>query len=505
MFNKNYFSYLFKSKMAAWFGLAGIVAVFCVSPYFYTYEEAYIIFKTTINLAGIFTLLLTFILPIFLFSFIHRKRSCDLTFTLPIKRSEMLFTTITFMLCVCIGVYVCASLMSYIIASFSSKISMITYLKSLLNISFSALVLLTVNTMFYMFANNIIDGIIMLAAYTCIPIAIVATLSIISYKLLISSTAQSINIAMYLSPVAMAYSNHWAISCDISPSSSLLSDSLFSWIYIILLIVYFVLAVFALKKHFVNRKVERADQISNNVEAYPFIINFYLACCLVYLAFATLKGITQLIVIAYVFLFTVYLIALAIYKRKIKFYWKNVGYFMVVALITVGVSRLAFFTKAFGLAYQASNIQTTAKYQYNAYDVKPDLSDVYINWYSCEDGNCSYTGENRETTISVSGTFLVNKKKFKDPTCTKAIQILDTYRKSCIDLYFGSSGGYNFSKGYLTFTSDTNSLSYDYEQILTVDELKELEKLGTVTVSEFNNSTGEETTYSLEEYLKEVN
>ena len=360
------------------------------------------------------------------------------------------------------------------------------------------LALLIINSCIYLFANNIFDGIVMLAAYSAIFVAISLTAETISDLLLIPFMLSSFEEGILFSPVAIVAVNFTSIShCIVQAIDDGMSFvPSVSYLQITVLVIYTCIACFLLKKNFVERKTERAEQVSNTFFSYPFIINFYLLVSLVNLGFSIIKSnMIDSFILLYILLFCIYLISIFVYKRKIKFYWKNILYFVSAALITFGCGKFIFMNHAFSLPYQYPlNAGEKINYYINENNLNKDLSS--------KDLEANYS-VNLSINIDIP-TDQLDTEKYK-----QTLSILEAYRKQAIDLWFTTSQSY-YDKGADLYISnaiqnkDVASCSYQTKDVFTIEELKQLAKVGTIELEYYDYETDNYQTYTLDEYLKEV-
>lgn len=91
----------------------------------------------------------------------------------------------------------------------------------------------------------------------------------------------------------------------------------------------------------------------------------------------------------------------------------------------------------------------------------------------------------------------------------QAVSILEAYRKQAIDLWFTTSQSY-YDKGADLYISnaiqnkDVASCSYQTKDVFTIEELKQLAKIGTIQIEYYDYETDNYQTYTLDEYLKEA-
>ena len=118
MINKNYFKYLFKSKIIAWVFFGIMFIAISMSSFLTPGNEAADCFRVTTITSLVLSIIMSFALPVFLFSFVHRKRSCDMYFSLPIDRKELLITTITFSFVLIFSYYTISSLFALLFTKY---------------------------------------------------------------------------------------------------------------------------------------------------------------------------------------------------------------------------------------------------------------------------------------------------------------------------------------------------------------------------------------------------
>ena len=273
MINKNYFKYLFKSKIIAWVFFGIMFIAISMSSFLTPGNEAADCFRVTTITSLVLSIIMSFALPVFLFSFVHRKRSCDMYFSLPIDRKELLITTITFSFVLIFSYYAITSIFALLFTMRSTTIFFSSLFASYAMMALGILALLIINSCIYLFANNIFDGIVMLAAYSAIFVAISLTAETISDLLLIPFMLSSFEEGILFSPVAIVAVNFTSIShCIVQAIDDGMSFvPSISYLQITVLVIYACIACFLLKKNFVERKTERAEQVSNTFFSYPFI------------------------------------------------------------------------------------------------------------------------------------------------------------------------------------------------------------------------------------------
>ncbi len=501
MLNKNYLKYLFQNKKIAWiFFLVMYMAISLSS--FISFSNTYSSkLSFTFKCCFVLSILMTFVLPVFLFSFVHRKRSCDLYFSLPIKRKELVTSTILFSFLIIFGYFLITTLVGCLLSFTHTSINLTVYLQTILFVGFGTFILLLINSSIYLLGNNIFDGIVMLFAYTFIPISIMICTEIISNLFLVDFLVSKLQGGIYFSPVAMVFVNGHSILHNITQINDYLMEyqSMFSIVYLFLLAFYAGVACYLLKKHFIDRKIERAEQISDSFLSYPFIINYYLLISLIILGFTCVnEGISETYIFLYLLLYFVYIVALFIYKRKIKFYWKNTLYYVIVMFLSIGIGKVIYLNEGFGLPYTYSFT--------NGDKLVCNLSEYNLT------RDLTFDSEGTSSTsISLDITTNIPTSKLESDQYSKAFSILKKTRDDAIEAWFHHSSDYyetascsiSFTNMNLTDTL-TYSPTYQTSNLLTLDELKELDKCSMITIQVYDYEKGIEKSYSLSEYLRAV-
>ena len=117
-----------------------------------------------------------------------------------------------------------------------------------------------------------------------------------------------------------------------------------------------------------ERKVERAESISNRFLSYPFVIYAYATILLfsVSASFNSYDSLSGMIII-YTIVFVSFLISTFVYRRKVKIFIKDVIFFVAIIAITLGISELAIYTKGLNLAYKYDHNPENIAFNYYEY------------------------------------------------------------------------------------------------------------------------------------------
>ncbi len=488
MMNKKYMNYLIRNRKIALIFFFVIYLAMSLTPYIHgfsrTGEE---LFNGSLMIATVMSVMLCFALPVLQFAYIQRKKSADLFLALPVSRKEQLNTNLLFCFGTAFGYFLVTTLLILVLtgAADFGKYLCIAAHNALL---FAVIILL--NTLFFLIANNVFDGIVMIASYAFLP-----TFLYLAYLFFMTNTvagyteirAYSSGIMM-TSPLYMGFRNLNGLMQE--------TEMAFHWLYEILLAVYGALAYACLQFHFVKRKAERAEQISNEFFAYPFIIHIYMACVMIFLM--ERNGIRDVLVF-YILLFVIYIIATFVYKRKIQLDWKNVLIYACAMGLSILLAKVSWSTKGFGLA-RLNPVRTNDKiyYQYLVIADPNDLSKMY-----------DYDSGGND---SVEVTFLMEIPKGKSSEYKEEMDALEQYRLRAVDSFYTDDGQYN-GDGGASFSvsnyqsSEIEKISFPYYNryysvaLLTEDELTQISRKADVKVITHDEEWNE-TTMSLEDYLE---
>lgn len=480
--NLNYFKHLIKSQKIAILFFFVLYLGISYTPFLdggsaVTSSD---LLEVIFTIATVLSAMASFALPVLLFSFVHRKRSVDVYFSLPVSRKELLITTILFSFLLCFGFFFITSFIAYLLRGLAA-IQFVDYLLVLCANAFIFLALLLINSFLYLLANNIFDGIVILAAYYFLPIMLlIMTSTYLGQMVAGSPYGEYPNyLSQYTSPLYLAAMvSYRTISYCMHHLHTTVTE--LNWTHVLFLGIYAALAGFGLYRHFVLRKTERAEQLSNNFFAYPFIINAYAFIVLMIFGFTIMseKNGWGGFLIFYLILFFIYFVATFVYRRKIQIELKSLLLFLVGVCITLSFSFLSWKTRGFRMAYNYSlDKDKYLTYDYNAYVTASNLSIPY-NYYN-------ETPVDEVANVNFSITIPTDElEKHKD-----IIDLLEKHRHEAIDLFYTKSmyqGGahfYVYNSNSPTFPFITsNQYTYHSFTPLTEADLKKIDEYYSVTV-----------------------
>ena len=381
MINKDYFKYLIKQnkKYLILIYLVGIIIPFWV------FNE----YAPSLKLAGTLSLVyglgLSCIVPIYLFSFLQKKKSNILYFSLPIKKESLYLTTSLFSYFATILPVVIYQLIAQSIVSYK------------MGFSFGAFILAIIITIVHMFAmntfittiilltQNSVDNFICSFAYIFLPLLIFIALSNcatnIVYKMMLGegNYTHSLNAILYYLSIpynGLAQMKYIELHVTRIPS-------------IYWLIISLVLS-FVNYRLFIKRTVEQSESHTKSFFMYPLIIILGTFAMLLVMYTMDFKS----NVLSFTIIFMIYLIMYYFSKRKVYFNWKIPTIFILLVVSCIGFSSVYAHTKGFHSIYEVPSTSSIKQMRLNfsfetVYETKHELkykvinvTDIYYNFFS---------------------------------------------------------------------------------------------------------------------------
>ncbi len=426
-------------------------------------------------LVTVITAFLSIGLPCVVFSYVHNKKSVDTFYSLNVSRRQLLFTGLLF----CFLTVFCLQGVGYTILMITSHSYIRNYslIALLLNGALSSLALIITTTFFYLTANNVFDGVVMIGSYSFLPLAFLIACNmlcsvyikgLITYNfgyvfgfispfvnaILLSGRAR--NVRMTLGPCSVTQTYYISLGMTI----------------------FFILVFgYALYRSFISRKVERAETSSGEFLAYPLIINLYALVSLFSIN-ASMDVFRKADVfaefgISYVLIFAAYVMAHFVYKRKFYFNVKMPLFFAAILLISFLLNGAAAATRGFGIAENYITDDALLRYEIRQYgsSTDPEPSEA-TTWILKEaEPEKIIPDEENGNLYSAEVTVTVYNSKADRKLLPETIELLEGYRKDSIDAYYDGSSredgaanmwvynGYKLSNdGIPTYTFD-----YDYD------------------------------------------
>ena len=382
--NKKYFSYLLKNRKVAVVFFFAIYLGISLAPYIDAGNARADVYTATTSfvISLILSVIMTFCLPVLQFAFVHSRRSTDLYFALPVSRKEQLVTNLVFMFCVLFGCYALTTGAVWVLFAHATVRSL-NYAYILLLGGLFILEMLIINSFLYLIANNSFDGIVMMGAYTCLALLVYVVFGNCINSLIAGYNVDAFRSApgAWLSPL---YMNARAFSevTDAIQHKTLPSLPVG---YMAAAAGYTLLALWGLKKNFIERKAERSEQLSDNLMSYPFIINIYCLGILMVFGFESVRaGTIRRNLIFYILLLFIYVVATFVYRRKIRLEPKYLAAFAAGTILTLGLGYAGWATRGFGIADRHELPEGKyIVYNYNARVERDDLGrrqDMNTDW-----------------------------------------------------------------------------------------------------------------------------
>jgi len=437
--------------------------------------------SNTVNVCMIMSILLSFGIPVYLFSWMHKKRSCDVYGALPFTRKEELVTSLVAGFLVCFGYFLLGTIIPAIIGAVRGELYLSGYLLTVAAMALGSAVLLMINTGIYLIANNALDGVVMLGAYHFLPAMVMITVGNVFSNIVAGINSPDMTVISWLSPVYAAGSLVTdTFSKALRANLNIIGlDPL--WPRVLILIGVLVLSIVLLKANFVERRLERAEQLSDNALAYPLVIRIYTALCLLILASGMFRDRVEFVM--FILIFAAFLVSQFVYRRTIRPNWKMIVQFLILVAGAFAIIAIGWWTKGFSLAERPVD---------------------YVHARSIQ-----YMAKNYEDEATVDLT-LDLKLSAKD---TEAINLLEQARKNSIDAFYrrkpDSEDSLSNWRSYCYMLSiETSGASYTYplysSNAFSADDLKLLQKYGTLTIQKYSYVEGDTQDLTLEQYRQET-
>ena len=456
MFSKEYFRYLIKNNRF----LLILIMLITLLLVFNDGSK-----HTTFMIQCVISFGLTYLMPVMSLYHVHDKRAVDTYFSLPVSRKAMLVTTVIYdILCAYVPLLISAT--AYFLSGKMVNVSLLLLLLATL-VAVSAMVVF--NSTLYLIGNNLVDGIIMIGAYSFMPLALFMVLCSFANSFVAGMNNMDFVPIIYLSPIYLSFN----MIIELIESGILLTDMFIELFAIVVIFGYL------LYRSYVYRKAERASSTSDKFYSYPLVINVYAFLSLLMISsgfdyfYPNLFEFMKEYFILYVLLFAIYAVAHFIYKRKLSVSIRQPIFYviaMIIALLFVGLWRNS---KGFNLAYRYHQIQNDDTVSIN-------------NWYDDQNSDLiSYikkeTGSERVSYVSVNVEALTGGR-IKMEMSDQSKKIFEDIRISAVD-YFYQDNSKDDSNTIMNINDNDKGLYiYHFASSLTSDQLIKLAKDPAVSV-----------------------
>lgn len=336
--SKAYFKESFKSgiKMMLFILIIGIIIypLVILTTQFYQDNDYGTFYKTTSQVGLVITYLaiLCYIVPIFKFSFLHKKRQIDYFYSLPIKRNNIININLLVGFLQIIIPYTIVYFLGMGLLALKTNIYHYVFYFPLYFISlYVALGVYLFNSFIFSRGNTISDGIILVILYTFVLGLFLSFLDCFKF---IEIRDSSIGIAFVPFVNIGNYYNEFILYYGDKPLSGYYVNNFsnFNYFYPIILGIIGFLGLYFFTK---IDKAERAEQITDSYFGYSVITPVYFV--LLFVDFCA-RGPSIILVLLLIIL---YLIGEVIHYRKFKFPKKA---YIIMASVIVGALVLRILT-----------------------------------------------------------------------------------------------------------------------------------------------------------------
>ena len=237
------------------------------------------------------------------------------------------------------------------------------------------------------------------------------------------------------------------------------------------------LSIFLLKANFLDRRLERAEQLSDQTLAYPLVIRIYTALCLLILAAGTIRGSVEFLM--FILIFAAFMVSQFVYRRTIRPNWKMIVQFLILLAAAFVIAGIGWWTRGFGLSERPV-------------DYAHAQSITYRTWNDDND-----TSVNLEMNLKVGDSD------------TQAIAMLEQLRQKSIDEFYShrtdqEEDNVIYDMNYALLSIETGGTSYTYNvdasDMLSMDDLRALKQYGTLSIDQYSYSSGNTSQLTLDQY-----
>lgn len=494
--NKNYWNYLLKNNRNSliFIGIADLLLMAAIL--FSYYDTHFTMAQVRAALIGVSVMsgILTFTLPVRLFRHVHDKKAVDTFFQLNVSREDMLHTTLAFIALAVIAPFVlgCGVLMIYSLIHYGGLGINYPLFMGMVIPSFIGLILF--HSWIFLLANSTFDGIVMIGAYTFLPLLLLMVLNAV-IDAVIYAYYPSLDWVGYLSLTFTTVTQ----GINILTRDFFHVDSSIP-LWLICIAAHAVIGYLGLRKEYVQRKLERAETLSNHPLAYPLIMNLYALALILVSSTAfhgTVKSLSP-VIIQYVLIFILYIIANFVYKRKIQVTKESVIFFVAAILISLLFTGAAYKTKGFHLSEK--------------FNRHPDAvsASLYGDYHGSVDARLREVLDQKGYDWSSLSVFVdYNDKVKKSEDYEGFLNVLNELRLRSIDEYYTKKDAREYS-GYLRITEadkeKRTEKNYTYNiapaTLVDYDLLLRFNKYADVNLQMYNVKDMTYETVSLDSLLK---
>ena len=450
--------------------------------------------KIVMSAGAIVNLVVSLCLPLIYFSFMDTKKGIDHYFALPVQRSQIVFTTIVFMICQAFLAY-CVAYAPVLIFEWllEGYQGFVVYQigSMLLMIGCAILTSTAVKMKFY----STIDSAIGLLGYIFLPIliylSIMAFISNVAYGLVSYSY---LDIGYFFYPYALFTSGSLLPMVD---EFSDLSKDLVPYIFEIIVIA--AISLVSISYDIKHRKAEYANNLSNHVFAYPMLIGVATFALLVS-AVTSLNREIALLIITLAVIFVCYLVMNFVATRSIRINKKSLIFYIMAVLVVFGGVKFGNMTDGFGLMHSYQNLSLK---EYGFYIGIDDPNDTNVNYEFRLEDSRSIAPETEKIIKELQNEF-IKKHKNADSNIEENHDLSTKMNISLSSRYEENKEYYYFENGYAA-NNDHHYLTHLSEKTLELMERLVQSHTGKLELDKFNYESGEQESFeNFEDFKQEL-
>lgn len=304
--------------------------------------------------------IIAFIMPIYQSHYIFNRRSCDLYFSLPMKRGKLFDVQYFTGLAMMMFPYIANAILAIVIIALKEVNNLTKIIQLFLMLALFMIILYTFINFLTQKCNNLLDAIFVAGAYIVIPMVFVVTTNTFlvaqSEKIFVSTYGESMfNTSVIGNLLSLPHLLVEYIDNVIALSNDNYSEyyNVFSWGYVVLWVIIGILCYYFGKKTFLARKEEQAEQRTTSILTFPFIIGSLT----IGLILTQISNFTNNL-FPIILIFLIYLGMVFFSQRNIKVNKKIIGFYLSICLITLGFSAVYQNTKGFGMVHEVPSISS---------------------------------------------------------------------------------------------------------------------------------------------------
>lgn len=446
LINKDYFKYLIKQHKRLLF-LIWLIG-FILIPFISLMNPEENFFAHSHGLSSLisisFVFVISFLAPIYLFSFLQKKKSTILYFSLPIKKQSLFITTTLFSLAATITPVVIYYSITYFLAKLLhfEFLGDAHFILTLFIMVFYMICLQVFVTTITLLCQNTLDSFIVNVAYMITPyIVFLCFYSYISGQADIIMLGQG-NYADFFSDIIYYISLPYCAGFEVK--NYLQNDILVSIIPHIYWTIVTIILYLTSYQLFMKRTMEQSENHTKSRFIYPLLITAIIFS-LMFVMYG--DGISETNIFIYSLIFILYLVMYFFAVRRVYFTWKIPVIFVTLLVCCIGFAQIFNNTQGFGLLSEYPNIENYDKFQFNAYTDSQNL--IYNN----KQVNQFYIDSQNENTLHLILKFhkdLINKKiisSYHDTSFSEDSNIL------YINIYYNQNYNNNYVNRYYVIDS----------------------------------------------------